>query len=701
MSVISTIRKNSWILVVTIGLALAAFIAMDMTSQGGQLGGQDTTLGSVNGSDLDYFKFSNDLQILYGNSNTDTYANVNSLWNTWVNQQLVAQEAERLGLGVSEAELIELQFGNNLSPIISQRFRDPNTDQINRQRLNEIKTAIENGTFTEPNYRAFWKYQQEEVATQRLQDKIRSMVSKGLYIPTWQAEMANKEKNEKVAFNYVKVPFDEIDNTQIAVSDSDYKDYIKENAYLYEQEEETRIVEYVSFEVSPSSEDSTYWREEVNRLIPELDSTREDSLFIVANRGVFDPAYIKADAVTGVAADTIKNMAAGQVYGPYFEEGTYKAVKVIDRMIIPDSVRSRHILRPAQTQEEFIATNKLIDSLKNVIESGNNTFAALAEQFGTDATRTKGGDLDYAGPGTMVKPFNDLIFYKAEIGKLYKVVTQFGIHLVEVTDKRFINNDEGYKLGYLTQKVIPTDKTQQQYRAKALKFLSNNRSLDAMRNAAADMGMETNTSPSLKRNDYTFNPLGGGEGTRAMVKWAFEQARVGEVSSELFDYRDPIEYFDNKYVVAGLRSVQPPGLPSVDNIRFEIEIPVINKKKGDMLKEKMTGKSLSALVSEFDTKVDTANNVAFSATFIPKLGAEPKVIAEAFMMDTGSVSQPIVGKTGVFVVKVTNKMPAPPATNIPEVRRNLSATKRAQVSSSIIKGLKDNAKIVDNRATFY
>lgn len=700
MSIISKIRKNSWVLIVVIGLALAAFILMDMTSQGGQFGGTQTTMGKVNGSKLDYLEFNRNEQLLYSNSTTDPYANRNSLWNTWINQQLVSQEAEKLGLGVSRTELLDLQFGNNPSGIISQRFRDPNTNQLNRARLNEIKTQIESGQFVDPNMRGFWKYQEGEIQTQRLQDKIRGMVSKGLYIPTWQVEMAHQDQSQTVTFEYVKVPFDEIDNTDVSVSDSDYKAYLNENQQVYEQEEPTRAIEYLVFDVIPSQEDSSYWEKELLKLVPELDSTSEDSIFIVRNRGVYDAAYLKADAVNNIVADTLKQLNTGESFGPYIEDGSYKVAKMIDRKIIPDSVRSRHILRPATTQEEFIRANTVIDSLKEVIESGANTFEALAQQFGTDGTASKGGDLDYAGPGTMVKPFNDLIFFKAEEGKLYKVITQFGIHLVEVTGKRFINNDEAFKIGYLVQPIVPTDKTQRQVRANAMTFLSNNRSIDAMRNAAATEGIETTTSPYLTQNDFNLGVLGGGESSREMVRWAFT-ARVGEVSPSVYDYRDRVEYFDNKYVVAALKDTRAEGMPSVEELKTDIELAVINEKKGELLAQKMQGKDLSAIASEFESKVDTASNISFSSTFVPVLGSEPKVIGEACTMQENTLSQPIIGQTGVYVLKVVSKTPATAATDIPQLRRTLGAQKRAQIAGALINGLKDNAKIVDNRSNFY
>ncbi|MDV7399432.1 peptidylprolyl isomerase, partial [Arthrospira platensis SPKY1] len=96
---------------------------------------------------------------------------------------------------------------------------------------------------------------------------------------------------------------------------------------------------------------------------------------------------------------------------------------MLDRKMIPDSVRSRHILIRADmsNQMEIQQTFLTLDSLRVLINAGVQTFDTLALQFGQDGTASTGGDLGYAAPGQMVKPFNDLIFFQAEPDSLYIV----------------------------------------------------------------------------------------------------------------------------------------------------------------------------------------------------------------------------------------------------------------------------------------
>ena len=143
MALISKIRKNMWLVIVLLALALAGFIIMDMTSgnNGGALG-QKTTIGEVNGQKIDFMEFQRTEEALYGNSG-DPFTRKASLWNYFVENAIVNEIAEDNGIGVGADELNELEFGTNLSPMIQSFFRDPQTGQVDRNQLNEVKKAID------------------------------------------------------------------------------------------------------------------------------------------------------------------------------------------------------------------------------------------------------------------------------------------------------------------------------------------------------------------------------------------------------------------------------------------------------------------------------------------------------------------------------------------------------------------------------
>jgi peptidyl-prolyl cis-trans isomerase D len=244
------------------------------------------------------------------------------------------------------------------------------------------------------------------------------------------------------------------------------------------------------------------------------------------------------------------------------------------------------------------------------------------------------------------------------------------------------------------------EETQENIEADVLAFIGENRDLETLRENAAARGLDMKTSTGLTRNAFSIGELGGGQASRDIVRWAFN-ASVGEVSPELYGYQDPVDYYTNKYVVVGLRARQAAGLPEVANIKDQIEQQVINKKKAEILAGKISGTDLQSIAQQFGTQVDTAQNVAFNASFVPSLGFEPKVIGKAYTMEQGSVSAPIEGQTGVFVVKVLSKPVAGQPNNIPELRRTMSSPVQQQVPARLIQAMKKNADIEDNRSRFY
>ncbi|MBK7094202.1 MAG: SurA N-terminal domain-containing protein [Saprospiraceae bacterium] len=141
MALIGTIRKNSWLLVVLIALGMGGFVLQDiLTSNSRYSAGNTRTMGKVNGIVIDAVEFSETEAVLYGNSNTDNiYSNKANLWNYFKNKALAESIAKDLGVGVSNEELMDLQFGQNLSPIMQARYQDNQTGMIDRKQLEEIK----------------------------------------------------------------------------------------------------------------------------------------------------------------------------------------------------------------------------------------------------------------------------------------------------------------------------------------------------------------------------------------------------------------------------------------------------------------------------------------------------------------------------------------------------------------------------------
>ena len=451
MALIGRIRKNFWFVLLVLGLALAAFVIMDMVNAGNRGGlGPQQVVGEVAGQKIDYMDFQKVEQALYSN-NTDNFAAKSGVWNYLVEKAIINDQADAIGLGVSKDELMDLQFGSNLSPIIQNTFRNPQTGQVDMQQLLNIKQAIENGEELSNTFRLSWSEQEKQITKTAKQDKLIAMVSKAMTTPSVIVEANEKNTNSSVSFDYVKIPFDQIDDSEVSLTDADVSSYINANKTQYTYENEQRIISYVVKDVLPTAEDSATWRTQVAGLASEFELKKpsEDSLWTISQQGQYSPVYMKNEDLQESIKEVVKTMSIGDVYGPYEDGGAYFAVKLIDKKVYPDSVTTRHILRgvangdPTQT----IAAKSYLDSLENLINTSRETIGTLAAANSQDqSSSANDGVLGPFAQASMISLDYSKKAFETKKGELFRVTSTFGEHLVEVTDVVYNNREPKYKL---------------------------------------------------------------------------------------------------------------------------------------------------------------------------------------------------------------------------------------------------------------
>jgi peptidyl-prolyl cis-trans isomerase D len=702
MALISKIRKNSWLVIVMLALGMGGFVVMDMVGAASKASGNQFTIGQVNGVKLDWNDFQRAERILYPNSTGDVYGQRNYIWNYMIEEQLLKDEAEALGLGIGKEELEELQFGTRVSPIIQRNFRDPNTGQLDRATLDQIKANLGTGKL-QPQLEDFWKFQTGEIIKDRLQSKISGLMKKTIYTPTWMAQQLQAEQGSSFDFLYVLAPWDKVADSEVKLTDDDYQAWMKDNQGTIKRKEEVRTVDFVVFNVTPTSQDSTIVREAITQRIEAFRTTDNDSQFVENNYGVMDAIFYKKEDLAESIADTVFDLPVGTVYGPYIDGVAYKAVKVLGKKTLPDSVQSRHILIRAESADELLAATKKLDSIKTVIEAGAGRFDSLAMRISQDGSSQKGGDLGWSANGRMVKPFNDLLFYSGEPGELNVITTQFGVHLVEITGRKYIDNVQGVKLAYLVEPIVPSEETQASIYDDALEFSGQNRTIDALKAAVEkNPALSLESAPGLTANAFQFSSLGSGGTSRDIIRWAFEpDTKVGMVAPEVYVYDEPTLFYNARYVVPGLKSVLKEGVSTLPEVKEAFATQVMAKKKGEIIAAKMAGKDLNAAASEFGVAIDTFNNVNFNMSYLQGLGNESTLIGKVTSLNEGDVAGPIIGISGVYMVKVIHRTEASISSDIASFRRQLSNTSRGSIDSRLMEAIKSEAKIKDNRYNFY
>jgi len=711
MALISSIRNRSWILIVFIGIGLASFIMMDMFgSSTSAFGNRPTnTLGVINGQEIDYNKVKRTEEVFYRGATGSTYGLKDMIWNYYLEKSILEEEGSELGLNVGKAETNDLMFGENLSPVVQQVFIDRQTGQVDRANLMDIKNKM--ATDRSQLNTSYMEELVGQVQKNRLQEKFTAMVTQGLYTPNWMAEFFATENNTSLDFNYVKVPFSDVEDSAVSVTDADYNTFLSDNKAKYYTEEETRKISYVVFDVSPSAADSTNYYNQLNNKIAAFKGSKNDSTYVLSNGGNMATTYTKKSALSPEIQSDMLSLPIGSVVGPYLEGTSYKLAKVSDRKMIPDSVRAQHILIRANPSDanSFAAAFARIDSLKTALDNGSK-FDNLAAQVSQDPNNAdQGGDLGYFSERTSRMPpqFNNLVFYSAKEGSVNTVLTQMGVHLVKLNDKKFNGNEESVKVAYLTRSIIPSDATQKEIRETVKEFVNNNTDAEALNTLVAnDSNLSIETTTSLKRNDYIIPALGQDPSSRELIRWSFKDGTdVNNLSPDFYVYRysNPVTYenYDSKFVVAALHSIQPAGMPSLENIKSEIAPLVLNQKKASFIASSIAGKNIEGVANQYGTSVENLEGISASATSVGVLGNEPKVIAALMNLSPNESSAPIQGENGVYIVQLLQKNTVGAGVDLANTKRIQSTKLKTIARTELMKSLKESAEVTDNRFKIY
>lgn len=709
MSVIQQIRdKYARWAVVAIAVSLLGFIMMDAFSGRSSLGGNNTTIGKINGRKIDYIDFDRKVKAQeemykqqgYDMGEAGRQQVLESVWEGEIGQQLMEDQYKELGMTIGSRELSDMLFGEHPSNAAMQMFGNPQTGEYNAQGLqqyiNELKKSNDPARKAELN-NAF-----AQIENSRLMEKYTSLLINSTYVPKWFVEKQNIDNSLIGNASFVAVPYATIADSAVKVSDEDIKNYMNEHKSDFEQKEETRSIHYVTFSAAPTAADTAATRAQVEALKAPFAATTDPGAY-VAQQGSslpFHDGYFGASVIQIPVKDSIFALPNGGVYGPYLDGGSYVLAKKIDMKVMPDSAKVRHILiqttnpQTGQVLRDDAAAKKLVDSLHLAIKGGAN-FDSLAKKFSDDAgSKDNGGVYDYFPQGQMVKAFNEFAFEKP-VGSRDVVKTEFGYHLIEVLGQK--GSQPHYKIAYLGKSIVPSAETDAAAENAATQFAGESRDLKAF-TANYDKnlrgkGINKLVAQDIRPMDYQITGLGA---SRPLVKAIFDADRG--------DVLEPQRVGDN-YVVAVVTDINEAGMQSVNRARPTVEPILRNQKKAAQIKQRLgTISTLETASTTLGQPVQTADSLRFVGPN-NMLGFESKVIGAVFNpANKGKVvPEAIEGQSGVFVVRVNNTGTAPVGNaNVDEQRRMLvMQARQALLYRSPLEALKEDAKIKDNRAKFY
>jgi peptidyl-prolyl cis-trans isomerase D len=700
MATLEKLRNRAGALVaIVIGLALFAFILGDILGSGPSLfTDSQFEIAEIAGKSVSYQSFQKRVDELTeifmlntGQTSLDSETHEmlrEQAWHQLLREVILEKEYERLGIDVSPEEMFDMVQGANVHPYVRQLFTDPATGEFNQQAvLNFLRSMRAEPTGQQ---RAYWLYVENEIAQERKNVKYNNLISKGLHVTELEAMRAWQDNNKSVNFNFVVQRFNTVDDDLVNVTSSDIRRYYRQNREDFRQTA-SRDIEFITFDITPSEQDDQLAQQWIEGMVDEFGRVEELRQFLNLNSDIpYDARNYSRDELPESIADFMFNAQVGDIYGPYFENNSYRLSKLAAINMVPDSVRARHILIQPGAQLDYQQAENLGDSLMNLLRRGAD-FQQLAIQYSDDTgSRFEGGNLGWFTANMMVPEFSNPVF-EARRGEIIRAETQFGIHIVEVTARS--REVKKVQVATLAREVTPSSRTYQQIYSRASRFAGQSDTYEEFTRTAAEEGLSVRMANNLEINDRIIPGLGGG---REVIRWAFE-ARKNAVS-QIFEIGD-------RFLIAAVTDVRTDGYRPLEAVRDEIESVLIRQRKAEIIAGRLEEKlrenmDLTSIADQLNTQVNSANNINFSSITVPGAGIEPRLIATALSTGEGQLSVPVKGENGVFLLEVTS-VTVPDEKDLETERRRLVAGKRARVNFEAFEALRNEAGVKDNRHQFF
>ena len=711
MAALGKIRKRGVTLVIIVGLGLFAFIAEEaFRSCEATKNQQRQQVGEVVGNKINVQEFQalvdeyqEVIKMTQGRDNlSEEELNQvkDQVWNQFINDQIISNEAKKIGLTVTDEEMQNiLKEGTNpmlrQSPFVNQQTGRFDVTMLTKF-LADYKKNAGNPQLSESYDRIYkyWQFIEKQLRSQTLSQKYQSLIVGSLLSNPVSAKMSFEAQNQESDILLASIPYSSINDNDVKVSDADIKAKFESEKEMYEQTMETRDFKYVDLQVVPSAADRDALMKTMNEAYEKLQSGANPAEVVRKAQSQIPYTGIATtkNVFTLDVINHLDSMSVGQTCRPFetTSDNTLNVVKLIAKTQAPDSIEYRQIQVTGATLE---AIRKSADSITTALKAGAN-FEELAKKYGQEGKSQWLTSAMYENSTTMDEESKN---YLATINNLgvnevkNLEFSQGNIVMQVLNRKAFVDK---YDVAIIKHTIDFSKGTYSDAYNKFSQYVSENKTLADLEKNADKFGFKV-----LERKDI-FNSehnVVGLRSTREAMKWLFD-AKEGDVSP-LYECGN-----NDHLLVMALTKIHPVGYRDLESVKDMIKQEVLRDMKFDQIKSKYANVKSLADAQKAGAKVDSVNQITFGApVFVQATGAsEPALSGAVAGVKQGEFSPALVkGNAGAYLFQVNRKAARAGEKFDAKAVETRLQQQAAQAASRYISELYQKAKVVDNRYLFF
>lgn len=379
MGVMEKMRRSTGIILWVLIFSFGVLWMLQDTQVFSAIGAGPRSLGSVNGEPISNEEYQSRVTF-YSNQYSQQSGNAanaeqrayfqQQAWDELVTSKLLTQKMDELGITVTDQEVVNMITGPNPDPFIRQQFGRED-GSIDRAALNQAINSEQNSQT--------WLAIEQQLRQKRRQQKMTNYVQSAMRISNNEVQQQYIRNNTTADVSFVRLPYSSIPEGEIEVTESEMRTYYNENSDQFQRDESYQF-SYVSFDKTPTAQDTARTIKEIEELRTEFAETSDDSVFLARYQSStpYKQEMVDKDEVRDLFMPVLNDLETGEVSDVIQDGGSVYTLKKLDET----SEQVRFQVMSYTIQADPIAT---VD--QRAEDADDFSFYASQDGFETEAER--------------------------------------------------------------------------------------------------------------------------------------------------------------------------------------------------------------------------------------------------------------------------------------------------------------------------